>query len=324
MTRRVLITGAGGFLGSHISELATRRGDHVIEVGRFRDLHSNRKIPAGGVQGMSLPDDRFADLVKREQPDIVIHAAGTSSVGQSVENPYGDFKRNVDVCGFVLETLRLHSPSTRFVLLSSAAVYGGSKNRPFDESASCDPISPYAYHKRMCEVLAEEYEHLHGLSTAVARIFSAYGERLQKQVVYDLFMKALTQSGDEIEVYGTGEEARDFLHARDVATAILSIADSDVRGALNVGSGHQTKIRDLVELIVDISESGKSVRFMGETKRGDPDRMWANIGRLHDLGFSPAVSLEEGLASTCEWIRDSLALGRTAKQQTQNVKVPAR
>lgn len=305
MTRRVLITGAGGFLGSHISQRASQRGDYVIEVGRFRDLDSGRVPPRGGVQGMSLPDDRFADLVKREHPDLVIHAAGTASVGESVENPYGDFSRNVDVCAFVLETLRLHSPASRFVLLSSAAVYGSAKNRPFDESVPCDPVSPYAYHKWMCEVMVEEYSKLHSLDTAVARIFSAYGEGLRKQVIYDLMLKALTQPGDSLEVYGTGEEARDFLHAQDIAEAILLIADSDVSGAVNVASGRQTRIRELAQRIAELSGTGKEVRFSGDTKRGDPDRMWASVAKLHDLGFRPSIHLAEGLERTLGWIRST-------------------
>jgi UDP-glucose 4-epimerase len=222
MALRALVTGAGGFLGSHISYYLGKSGYQVAAVGRFNATSAIDTLYPNLLKlcGMTLPDARFVAAVSEFKPDLVVHCAGTASVGDSVHDPYGDFQRTVDVCAFTLETLRTCSPGIHFCLLSSAAVYGNPLHLPISEHDQCKPVSSYGYHKLLCEILADEYAKLHGLKVTVLRVFSAYGERLRKQLIHDLCYKFLLDESPYVELFGSGEESRDFIHAVDVARSI--------------------------------------------------------------------------------------------------------
>jgi len=304
----VLVTGAGGFLGSHICRYFGERGHPIAALGRFaasesvEETYPNLHLLAG----MTLPDPAFVKAVRHFNPGLVVHCAGTASVADSVERPHSDFQRTVEVCAFVLDTLRQNAPACKFILLSSAAVYGNPSSLPIDESMPCAPISPYGYHKWMCELLAEEYRLLFGLQTASLRIFSAYGERLQRLVIHDICRKISDSTCNEVEVYGTGEESRDFIHASDVAQAVAYVAKSNDHSVFNVASGAQTSIRELVETLVACLDSDKRIRFTGTNRPGYPNNWEANIARMRSTGFTPRVPLNDGLSDYCRWYTSRL------------------
>jgi nucleoside-diphosphate-sugar epimerase len=153
----------------------------------------------------------------------------------------------------------------------------------------------------MCELLSREYAKIYGIRTTNLRIFSAYGEGLCKQVVFDTMVKLADPSIREIEFFGTGDETRDFLHATDIAAAVLRIHESGSTGTINVGSGTSTTIRSLVEMIHSRVASSKPYRFRGESRPGDPDRWCADISRLSATGFAATVDLEAGLGRVANW-----------------------
>jgi UDP-glucose 4-epimerase len=144
MTERVLVTGAGGFLGSHICHYMGRQGHIIAAVGRFSLLPEMLEFYPNlwKLCGMSLPDESFVQVVREFQPTLLIHCAGVASVPESVQNPHKHFQRTVDICAFTLDTVRQNAPECRFVLMSSAAVYGNPKSLPIDENTDCRPISP--------------------------------------------------------------------------------------------------------------------------------------------------------------------------------------
>lgn len=303
MEKKVVVTGAGGFLGSHICCYLQQQGYQVVGVGRFSIPVSKYSIYSNmqKIVGMTLPDQSFTRIIEDFQPTLLIHCAGTASVPSSVKEPFEDFRRSVDICAYALENLRRYDADCHFVFLSSAAVYGNPISLPITEDTLCKPISPYGFHKRLCELLVKEYQALHGISTSIIRIFSAYGERLRKQVIFDLCDKFSKQENNPIEVYGTGQETRDFIHALDVAQAIECLYKNHATGIFNVASGEQVKICDLVETIQSFFGGNHIINYSNQVREGDPICWKADISKLISLGFKQKISFDQGIRGYCEW-----------------------
>jgi UDP-glucose 4-epimerase len=303
MSERILVTGAGGFLGSHICNYFGRHGHSILAVDKFSPVSTTADLYPNllNFSVISLPDKTFASLIEEFQPTLLIHCAGTASVPYSMQEPYDDFQQSAGVTVFILEILRRHMPSCHFIFLSSAAVYGNPKKLPISENSPCQPISPYGYHKYMCEMLCQEYESIFGIKSSVLRIFSAYGERLRKQVIFDLCRKFTDPSSNTVEVYGTGNETRDFIHALDIAQATDCIQNAKASGVFNVASGTQTLISEVAELIKIHMNSKKEIIYSGASRPGDPLYWQADISRLSSLGFQPKIPLTEGAYNYCQW-----------------------
>jgi len=307
MPDRILVTGACGFLGFHICNYFGQRGHSIAAVDRksvpseMADLYPN--LWKSSV--ISLPDDRFIDLINDFQPALLIHCAGSASVPYSMQEPYDDFQQSVAVTAFILDALRKHLPSCHFIFLSSAAVYGNPEKLPVTEETPCKPISPYGYHKYMCEMLCNEYNSIYNIKISILRIFSAYGERLRKQVIFDLCKKFVDPSSNTIEVYGTGNETRDFIHALDIARAIEYIYHEGASGTFNVASGIQTSVKAIVELIKNALSSNKNIVYNGIVRPGDPLYWQADISKLSALGFRQHIHLQDGISNYCQWYMET-------------------
>jgi UDP-glucose 4-epimerase len=213
----------------------------------------------------------------------------------------------VDGTATLLEALRKHAPRARVVYVSSAAVYGDPPVLPVTEEAPTRPLSPYGYHRLMAELLVEEACRLQGAWGAIARVFSAYGPGLSRQVVFDLCSRGVRH--EELVLDGTGDESRDFVHGSDVARALLAIAEggSGQGERYNVASGVETTIRALADLVARETGAGP-VQFTGRVRAGDPKRWRADVSRLQRLGFMSRKGLEEGVREVVDWLRDP-ALG---------------
>jgi UDP-glucose 4-epimerase len=276
-----LVTGHRGFLGSHIAAHLREAGERVVGAGRPE---------------LEVPSRAFEDLLEQARPRLVVHCAGPASVPGSIEDPGADRAGAVDALRSLLPRLG----STRLLLVSSAAVYGEPRLLPVSEDAALAPVSPYGRHRVEAERLALES----GVPVAVARVFSAYGEGLRRQVLWDIAQRAL--AGTVIELSGTGAETRDFVHARDVAAAIGAIAaGAAFEGEIvNVATGIETSIARLAELVTTELGGGEA-RFSGVARRGDPTRWRADITRLRALGFEPSVPIEEGAPAFARWVREA-------------------
>ena len=300
----VLVTGVAGFLGRYVAREFARLGWLVIGL----DVVAEENAPPGiEYHQLTLPDPQLAKLLSETRPAACVHCAGRASVAHSLTDPASDFRESTALTFDLLDTLRLHAPTCRTVLLSSAAVYGNPASLPVTENHAAAPLSPYGYHKLLGEMLAEEFHRIYQLPTAVVRIFSAYGPGLRRQVVWDICRRALIN--DRLRLHGTGEESRDFIHAADVAAALaLVVQRAPFDGErYNVATGCETTIRALASTIIE--ELGRTLvpEYDGSATPGDPRNWRADISRITELGFTPRISLREGLKSVGSWAKAELS-----------------
>lgn len=302
--KRVLVTGAAGFLGRYV---VARFGESWQVLAVDDAGPAEISFPRGVIYTrMRLPNPALASLVQETQPDVCVHCAGRASVPHSLQDPATDFHGNTGLTFELLETLRRHAPRCRFLFLSSAAVYGNPTHLPVAEDDAPAPLSPYGFHKLQCELLCLEYARVFGLQTAVVRIFSAYGPGLKRQVVWDICRRVLDDG--RLLLHGTGQESRDFIHAADIARALLALAlTAPAEGEIyNLGSGRETTISELAALLLQELGSSAKAEFNGESTPGDPLNWRANLERIAALGFSPEITLEQGLHEVAAWSRQQL------------------
>jgi len=295
-----IVTGSCGFIGARIAALMAEAGYRVVGVDR-----SVEAAPEGIVQRqLTLPDDTLDDILLAEKPDVVIHAAGPASVGDSVLHPLEDFEGSVRVHAHMLDAVRRCAPRARVIALSSAAVYGNPESLPIGEDVPSAPISPYGHHKVMCEGLLREYASVYGMNTCALRVFSAYGAGLKRQLLWDVCEKAA--SNPVVRLFGTGDETRDYVHVDDIARAVRVVTESSSVGftVYNVASGVETSVREVATALVEVVAPGKAVEFSGEVRAGDPLRWRADISRIRSLGFEPARRLSDGVEDYAAWYRD--------------------
>jgi len=296
---KVLIVGSEGFIGSHLVDFYLVKGYEVIGV----DLLEKSRLSISYFQLNQLHDN-LSDVLKQHTFDYCINAAGNGDVNLSVSNPEQDFKSNTFFTFQILEGLRLHNQSCKFLYFSSAAVYGNPEKLPVSETDSIKPISPYGWHKLLSENICKEYFELYNIQSAVVRPFSVYGPGLKKQILWDVFMKSAHQS-DNIELWGGGQEARDFIYIDDLVVAIDLILSQPILKAdiYNIASGEMTLINDVAYLLLKNLGINKSIVFNGLIHKGNPIQWKANISKLNNLGFVPNISIEKGLFNLAAWLK---------------------
>ena len=303
--RTVLITGVGGFIGRYVARHFIEQGWAVIGT----DNSPPENAPLANLTAyrrLQLPAPELDNLLQEYAPQICIHCAGRASVGLSVTDPTADFYSNTLLTLEMLNALRLNAPKCRFIFLSSAAVYGNPQSLPISEEQPTQPLSPYGFHKLQGEQLCLEFAKIYGLPTASVRIFSAYGPGLRRQVMWDICQKAIVQNS--VNLQGTGRESRDFIHALDIARALLLIATkAPMEGeAYNLATGEEVTIDTLASHILTSLEYPNPLHFDGIIPVGNPLNWQADISKLRALGFSPTVSLDRGVKTFTNWCRAEL------------------
>lgn len=294
---KTLIIGAGGFIGSHMRQ-ALGVGDVVaVDVracGQTMDHYLDTLQPD------------FDTLVGDVRPDLCVNCAGAANVAASFDNPHDDFQLNAYLVQGLLEALRKRSPRTKFINLSSAAVYGNPSALPISEDSKLQPISPYGFHKQVSETLCQSYARAFGLSTISVRPFSVYGPGLRKQLFWDIFQRSW--GSDTLSCGGTGRETRDFIHVADACSAILACADhAKFEGeAINIANGSEVHIEDAIKaLLTAVGWEGQLV-FTGEAREGDPINWRADITKLKSFGYSPKFEFKAGIEEVAQWLKHQL------------------
>jgi dTDP-glucose 4,6-dehydratase/UDP-glucose 4-epimerase len=204
----------------------------------------------------------------------------------------------------ILEGIRSYNQCCKFINISSAAVYGNPKILPIKETGELLPVSPYGYHKLVAETILDEYNSLWGIKTCSLRIFSAYGNGLKKQIIYDVSKKII--SSEEIYLFGTGDETRDFIHIDDICRAIecIIVHDNFDSTKINVANGKQVSIKNIVQIFNNFWLHNKKIIFDGIGRSGDPLNWCADIDLLKSYGYEQSVSIQAGIERYIEWIKN--------------------
>jgi UDP-glucose 4-epimerase len=307
--RNVTVTGAAGFIGSHLTERLARLGARVKALDRvpFSLFEENgegydRIAPVR----VDLTSFDWVSHFSQDVPDVVFHLAGTSSVAASIESPAADFEANVVQTVRLLDAARTVGFGGAIIYQSSAAVYGRPRRLPVREGDPTEPISPYGVAKLACERYLAVYSELYGLRGASLRAFSVYGAHQRKLFVYDMMCR-IAESPDGIWISGDGEQTRDFVHVDDVVSALLIVAErATLTGEVyNVATGNSRSINDLIDCLAHVMGVTLGTVERRAARKGDPETWSADISRIESLGFAPQVPLEDGLRRTVEWYRSS-------------------
>jgi UDP-glucose 4-epimerase len=291
----VWITGAGGFIGSHLAASLRGQGVRVLGFGR-----SGGALPALTEAGL------LAALDQSGAPSRVYHLAGGSTVGRSLADPLADFDSNVAATALVLDVVRREAPAVPIVLTSSAAVYGAALQGAAG-GLSCDqpltPVSPYGHHKMMAEGLGRSFASAFGMRITALRLFSIYGSGLRKQLLFDLCGK-LASGQTSLMLGGTGAELRDWCHVADVVRGLAGCEDAP-EGAFhvyNLATGQGTSVAGMARRLIGLWGGGQDLAFSGQSRAGDPFSLVADPSSLPP-GFAPRVTLDQGLAEYVAWFR---------------------
>ncbi len=299
------ITGADGFIGRHLGHLLVGRGSHVCGLG-FQDGGPTGGVPYADWAVGGIDHDLLDGLAARQPtPDIIFHLAGGSSVGASFANPFGDFGNTVVSTATVLDWMRVAAPRARLVQISSAAVYGSGHAGAIGEDAVKQPYSPYGAHKLAAEMLCRSAADNFGTDFVVVRPFSIFGAGLRKQLLWDCCTR-LAAGPTALELGGTGEELRDWLHVGDLATTLARVAEGDVRAGtvLNAGTGNAVPVRTIVNWVVEaFGVSGLPVIFSGQSRPGDPTQLVADVSRAGALGMMPPADPRAAVEAYVAWFR---------------------
>jgi nucleoside-diphosphate-sugar epimerase len=307
-SRRALVTGAAGFIGSHLSEALLRDGWVVVGVDSFDDYYSQEEKRANLRVPLGSPDFRVVtqDIgsggagTLLEPDDVVYHLAGRPGVRSSWGGDFEQYLRNN-----VLATQRLLEACAKvgvkkLVFASSSSVYGNAETLPTGEDVLPRPVSPYGASKLAAEELCRVYSTGLGVPTVTLRYFTVYGPRQRPDMAFRRFIDALSRD-KALTIYGDGRQSRDFTFVDDAVKATMLASTAPSGRTFNVGSGAPHELREAVELAGEIMGKAPKVEQLGEAM-GDVRSTCADASRARsELGWRPTVSLKEGLRRQVEW-----------------------
>jgi len=311
MTERVVVTGAAGFIGSHLVHLLIEQGYSVIGIdnmrtGSMKNLEDARE--SGNFE--FFEEDVCNPGLKNEiqdEVDLIFHLAAISSVKFSIEDPFTVNDVNVDGTLNMLD-FAFEKGVKRFVYTSSAAVYGSPSKLPVSEDSSVYPLSPYAASKLSAEMYCLAFGETHGVVPTILRYFNVYGPRQEYSEYSGVIPIFINQAYDgvSITVDGDGTQTRSFIHVDDVVRATLlagQVSNAEFQ-IMNVSGTETTSILDLAQLVKTYIPESQSEIIHVPQRRGDVRDSMGSIDKLSDiLGFTPSVPFETGLERTISWYK---------------------
>ncbi|RPG89395.1 MAG: NAD-dependent epimerase [Candidatus Puniceispirillum sp. TMED245] len=327
---KVLLTGSAGFIGMHCIERLLARGDTVVGVDNLNDYYevSLKEARLARIAShenfsfhrVSVEDkDAMASLFAAEKPDRVIHLAAQAGVRYSLENPHAYIDANLQGFINILEGCR-HNSVAHLVYASSSSVYGGNEQMPFSEHHSVDhPVSLYAATKKANELMAHTYSHLYDLPTTGLRFFTVYGPWGRPDMAPIKFARAITK-GDAIDVYNSGQMARDFTYIDDIVEGVIRVLDKVAEPnpdfdplqpdpqtskapfrVFNIGNGNPTPLMDYIGAL-EAALGITAKKNMMPMQPGDVPATSADTSELRKwVGFAPDTDVRDGVKRFAEW-----------------------
>ncbi len=294
MTKKILITGINGFIGSNCAKYFKRQNYDVYGIDIFGNLENNFVQGEADLNNLRKFNTKF---------DVILHLAGTGQVSISQKNPEIERTKTVKSSVDLVEYMQKYNKNARLIYISSAAIYGNKHNGPIKEEAEYAPISIYGEHKKEVE---EFLLKTNDIDYQIIRLFSVYGEGLRKQVLWDFCNKVKNNiSNKQIECFGTGDEQRDFIHIDDVAQLIhLAINSAENKMIINGATGKAIKIADIFKAIKNLFEYDGELCFNNEISENNPKCLVADIEKSKKLGYRPKVELQYGLRRYVEWFKE--------------------
>ena len=304
---RVLITGAAGFLGSHLCDRFRREGHSVVAMDNYITGTPENLAHLMG-DGFELVQHDVTEYVHvNGELDGVLHFASPASPTDYLELPIQTLKVGSLGTHKVLGLAK--AKGARFLLASTSEVYGDPLVHPQPESywGNVNPIGPrgvYDEAKRFAEALTMAYHRTHGVDTRIVRIFNTYGPRMRPgdgRVVSNFIVQALR--GEPLTIYGDGGQTRSFCFVEDEVEGIFRLFESDVNEPVNIGNPAEFRVRELAELVLELTGSPSEIRYL-PLPEDDPKTRQPDIARARELlGWEPVISLREGLSRTIEYFR---------------------
>jgi UDP-glucose 4-epimerase len=307
---RCLVTGGAGFIGSNLVDALLARGDAVtvvddLSTGRMSNLEPGLENGAELVEADIRDGEALTRLAQEKQPEAIFHLAAQIDVRKSLADPCFDAGVNVGGTANVLEAARA-SGARRVVSISTGgAIYGEGEGQqlPLPEDAPIAPLSAYGQSKFAAEGYVSLYERLYGLSGISLRLGNVYGPRqdpLGEAGVIAIFC-GLLKEGGRPTVFGDGTQTRDYIYVGDVVSAALAAGDSEASGAINVGTGKETNVLELIEALKRLSGNESFEPEFAPARTGEVQRITIDAGRAErELGWRAEMDLDEGLRVTLE------------------------
>ncbi len=312
----ILITGAAGFIGSHLTDHLLQHGHTVIGIDNYDNFYAKELKEANIKNALAhrnfkliegcIAEKETYDLID-SKPDLVIHLAAKAGVLPSIKDPAGYIRTNISGTHELLEYMRVQG-ITKLLFASSSSVYGNNKETPFSETHNVDrAISPYAFTKKACEVLIHTHHHLHNLDAICMRFFTVFGPRQRPDLAIRKFI-TLINNNEPIEMYGKGDSARDYTYVEDTVQGIVKLMQfvlkqQSVYEIVNLGNSTPVSLKDMIDTIYTVLGAKKNI-VEKPMQAGDVNITYADITKAQELvGYSPKTSLEEGVRKFISWLQ---------------------
>jgi UDP-glucuronate 4-epimerase len=312
----ILVTGAAGFIGSHLAEQLCLRGDAVIGLDNFNDYYDPARKRANARRLEQKPNFRMVeadirnretmfDLFNRESITAVAHLAAMAGVRNAIKQPDLYVQVNLNGTQNLMDAARASENVTNFVFASTSSVYGNTRQIPFIETDPCDrPLQPYAAAKRAAEILGFSYHHLFGLNFTVLRFFTVYGPNGRPDMMAYLLADSIYK-GKAIPLYDGGQMYRDWTFIEDIVNGIIAAIDRPLGyEIINLGRGEPVLLMDFVSLME--SFSGRRANLISTPRLpADFVRNEADIGKARRLlNYNPRISVADGVRRFWEWYQE--------------------